>query len=289
MSVTYENGLASPELVKLQAVLTQMCGALLDYCEQRGIPIFLIGGTALGALREGEMIPWDDDIDLALLRPDYERLMDALERDPIEGMHLQHWRTEPQYHYPFAKLRLDGSSAGEAEFAGSGMHEGIFLDIFPYDRLPKGALWRSFQRGALGLLNYTILPRTLDAHFAGKSLPHRILRAIGLTLRAVFPLRCFVRMREAIQRMGSARPSDEFDSFGMLGISQWRKKVLRESDFLPLRPARLGRLEARIPANCERFCELHYGSGWREPPPEKHRRPAHVGTLVFPSKEPGEG
>ena len=283
MSVTYIDGVPSADLLRLQALLMTMCERLLAYCREKDIPIFLIGGTALGALRDKQMIPWDDDIDLALLRPDYERLMRALEHEPIAGMTLQHWRTEPDYPYPFAKLRLDGTSAGEVEFAGTGMHEGIFLDIFPYDRLPAGDRARTWQRRILGLLNYVILPRTLHAHFEGKSGFHGILRRMGLVARAVFPLRWFSRAREKVQLAASATPSDEFDSFGMLGISQWRKKVLRESDLVPLRPAQLGPLSAHMPANCERFCELHYGPNWREPPPEDQRRPAHVGRLKFPN------
>ena len=284
MSVTYVDGVQSPELARLQAVLTDMLARLLAYCEAHGIPIFLIGGTALGALRDGGMIPWDDDIDLALLREDYERLMDLLEREPIEGMTLQHWRTEPRYHYPYAKLRLDGTSAGELDFKGGGMHEGLFLDIFPYDRLPASESARAWQRRLLGLLNYVILPPALDVHFREKPLADRVLRAIGRGARRLFPLRWFVRLRERIQQPRSGPMSGEFDSFGMLGISQWRKKVLREEDFFPLRPVRFGPLEARIPANCERFCELHYGPEWGQPPPVHQRKPAHVGTIVLPDE-----
>ena len=284
MSVTYVDGVQSPELARLQAVLTDMLARLLAYCEAHGIPIFLIGGTALGALRDGEMIPWDDDIDLALMREDYERLMDLLEREPIEGMTLQHWRTEPRYHYPYAKLRLDGTSAGELDFKGGGMHEGLFLDIFPYDRLPASESARAWQRRLLGLLNYVILPPALDVHFREKPLADRVLRAIGRGARRLFPLRWFVHLRERIQQPRSGPMSGEFDSFGMLGISQWRKKVLREEDFFPLRPVRFGPLEARIPANCERFCELHYGPDWGQPPPVHQRKPAHVGTIVLPDE-----
>ncbi|TMM50400.1 LicD family protein [Qipengyuania marisflavi] len=281
MRIAYENGEPSADLQRLQQTLLAMCAKLLTYCEQRGIAIFLIGGTALGALRDGEIIPWDDDIDLALLRPDYERLMLSLAADSIPGMSLQEWRTEPRYHYPFAKLRLDGSSAGEVDFAGTGMHEGLFLDIFPYDRLPLDEAARERQRRRLGLLNLVILPPVLDPLVGGKPLWRRAARGLGLLLRQSLPLRWFVWLRERVQQASGAALSDEYDSFGMLGISQWRKKVLRESDLVPPRPAQFGPVSAAIPANCERFCELHYGN-WRDPPPPEHRRPIHVGKVVLP-------
>lgn len=68
-------------LKKLQDVQTQMLKDVLDVCEKYDLPCFLIYGTAIGAVRHHGFIPWDDDIDVGMLRKDYDRLMEIFDKE----------------------------------------------------------------------------------------------------------------------------------------------------------------------------------------------------------------
>ena len=68
-------------LKKLQGVQTQMLKDVLDVCEKQDLPCFLIYGTAIGAVRHQGFIPWDDDIDVGMLRKDYDRLMEIFDKE----------------------------------------------------------------------------------------------------------------------------------------------------------------------------------------------------------------
>ena len=279
--IEYTDGKPSADLLRLQATLSDMAERVLAFCREQDIPIVFIGGTALGAVRDGGFIPWDDDIDLALMRSDYRRFAAAFQAHGIEGLVLQDWDNDPAYHHAFGRLRLDGTRIDEPDFEGTGMHEGIFIDLFIYDELPRSGLLRSLQRMLLGLANLVIMPPAVDAKLAARGQSRGLARSIGLALRGAGFGQLAIRMREKVSRWGEGSGSGVIDSFPMLGVSKWRKTTLAKSDLLPPRPARLGELEGHVPANAERFFELHYNASWREPPPEDVRQPGHVTTVDF--------
>lgn len=104
-----------------------------ELCEKQGIKYFLDAGTLIGAVRHKGFIPWDDDIDVGILRPDFERLMKILEgEDRYELINPK----DDDCYYMFAKLcdkRTVLIEDGFPEIKGMG----VYLDIFPYDVYPE--------------------------------------------------------------------------------------------------------------------------------------------------------
>ena len=74
-------------------------------CKQHHIPYWLSSGTLIGALRHNGFIPWDDDLDIEMLRSDYLRLMQVLPEELPEWLVLQNDETDPNYFYFYAKVR----------------------------------------------------------------------------------------------------------------------------------------------------------------------------------------
>ena len=64
-------------------------------CRRNGIVYYIMGGTALGAVRHGGFIPWDDDIDIGMRRKDYEKFLKVVQKELPEGYHVQNFYTEP--------------------------------------------------------------------------------------------------------------------------------------------------------------------------------------------------
>lgn len=103
-------------------------------CKKHGIRYFLGGGTLLGAVRHGGMIPWDDDVDVMMKRDDYEKFLTVVEKELSPGMFFQSSQTDNEYHSVFTKIRIDGTrfvTRFSQQFAN--MHQGIFIDIFVHD------------------------------------------------------------------------------------------------------------------------------------------------------------
>ena len=133
-------------LQKLHALELEIAAEMKRICEKHRIRYFMIAGTLLGAVRHGGFIPWDEDMDFGMLRADFERFVsvcaDELDR---EKYFLQTGDSDPGYTYAFAKIRLNGTRIVEDLSQEAAAHQGIFIDIFPFDNVPDSRLLRKLH------------------------------------------------------------------------------------------------------------------------------------------------
>lgn len=123
-------------MTALQAIELDMLRAFLRVCEQLQLRYFLVCGSALGAVKYGGFIPWDDDMDVALPRADYERFIREAPALLPPELFLQNATSDPQFPLLFSKLRHSGTTYVEATVAHVNMHHGVYIDIFPLDGYP---------------------------------------------------------------------------------------------------------------------------------------------------------
>ena len=97
--------LSENERVILRKIQLDMLKQCIELCERYSILYFAVGGTALGAIRHGGFIPWDDDIDIAMPRTDYEKFLAITRQELPEPLFVQTHETEKEYFLDFAKVR----------------------------------------------------------------------------------------------------------------------------------------------------------------------------------------
>lgn len=109
-------------------------------CRDHDITYFIMGGTALGAVRHGGFIPWDDDLDIFMTPSEYEKFKLAFEKENNANFVIQEWRTVPQY-LEYAKVRMNGTTFIEENFKDrKEMHHGIYVDIMILHKCPTNKL-----------------------------------------------------------------------------------------------------------------------------------------------------
>lgn len=121
------------KLEKLHECLLLILDEIDRICSENDIPYFLDSGSALGAVRHGGFIPWDDDVDVGMLRPNYDRFIQVAKVELSDKFFLQTTETESEYLGFNAKIRLNGTFFPEKVNEGRNIHQGIFVDIFPFD------------------------------------------------------------------------------------------------------------------------------------------------------------
>lgn len=113
-------------------------------CRENGIVYYIMGGTALGAVRHGGFIPWDDDLDIFMTSDQYEKFKAVLETQNSDQFVLQEWRTTPKY-LEYAKVRMNGTTFIEEVFKDrTDMHHGIYVDIMILHKVPQCKLIQRF-------------------------------------------------------------------------------------------------------------------------------------------------
>lgn len=110
---------------------------LKKICEKFGLRYYLTAGTLLGAVRHGGFIPWDDDIDVAMPRKDYDRLAEICRTELPDTLFFQSSETDVNFPCFFSKIRMNGTEVFETDFEKVDIHKGRYIDIFPLDPCPR--------------------------------------------------------------------------------------------------------------------------------------------------------
>lgn len=124
-------------MTELQLVEFNLLKSFVSICDELGLTYYLVCGSALGAVKYGGFIPWDDDIDVALPRNDYELFCEKAPKLLPDGYFLQNHKTDRLYPRIYSKLRNSCTTYVEKSTRNLQINHGVFIDIFPLDGYPS--------------------------------------------------------------------------------------------------------------------------------------------------------
>lgn len=125
----------------MKVLALTMLKDVAKFCDDHNIKYYLCGGTLLGAVRHKGFIPWDDDIDIMMPRPDYLRFLELYNgtnpRYVVKGI-----ENDDRYWRPFAKVFDLHTELDEPIYNVKGLTNHVFLDVFPVDGIPDDTFTR---------------------------------------------------------------------------------------------------------------------------------------------------
>ncbi len=240
-------------------------------CKKHGLTYFAVGGTVLGAVRHQGFIPWDDDMDIAMPREDYEKFLSLAIRELPEQYHLQHFSTEPATPFYFAKVRKSGTLFVEYPVKDLPIHQGVFIDIFPFDAVPDGPWMRKLHHGlcrlAYRLFSCKALKSRIDPSFEKLGVHKRGFRSFARKVLYIcmkpLPPRWTFQLVDRCLRMCNGSDTKT------VAYSVSRYLIMDKKDIFPLQTALFEGRNVPVPCHYQTYLERKYGDYMSLPPEEK--------------------
>ncbi len=242
-------------LRRTQLELLEILKVLDGICKEHNIEWWLSSGTLLGAARHQGFIPWDDDIDIVMLRKDFKRFDKIMRNYQSEEYVYHSMSTDVDYVYLFSKFRKRQGDAGEEHRRSKFYkYKGPFVDIFCIEKT------NYFAARASSIIYNNLQHLTSYVRWSWLRRP-LILLVNLLCLGIIVPL---------LRLVGLINPSGEYHY--TLGLGWGRHKFFMEHTF-PLGRAKFEGVEFPVPKDMDAYLSQVYGD-WRKLPTDEQIRKA---------------
>lgn len=251
-----------------QKVSLEILKIITDICEEQSLRYCLVYGTLIGAIRHKGYIPWDDDVDIMMPRPDYDRLLRFLTLHISDYPNLRLFNRETCSEYPYMITRIsdDRYEIHMSNEKPYGM--GIFIDIYPYDGLgntKREALAYGLKGDRLSSLCY----QATRKHFSIETtttLPRKILKFPVFLLAKLCGKDFFQKRLNALARLR------DYDSSKYIGCVIWlswgEKDIFLREWFDEYLMMPFEQYMFRVPKHYDEILRHEYGDYMRLPPEE---------------------
>lgn len=259
------------ELKKIQKLELGCLKAIIDVCQKIGVEYFLIGGSALGAVRHGGFIPWDDDIDIGMTRENYSKFIDMAPQYLPENYHLQSPYSGDNNPYYYSKIRIDGTQFVEYCNRKVNMHQGVYVDVFPFDEVPNNddenrIQFETFQK----LIRKFSLRQSPDVSSEPKSVEEKVRSVFRKFLHRLYRLKNYEKLLNDLNDIVTKYNGTGQEAIACLNFPNRKKEYIKKTDLYPLKDIFFEDITVKIPNNYDTYLRTHYDD-YMKLPPENQR------------------
>ena len=261
----------SKKLKKIQAIELDLLIRFDKVCKKHKLQYFLVAGTLLGAIRHKGFVPWDDDIDVGMLREDYDKFL-KLAREFSHPYFFQTNETDKGYLMPKVRIRNSETTFAHKFWGHSGYNQGIFLDVFPFDQcsltdreelFKEIDFYNSFNSAYMKILGNKLNDK-------GKAL---LINNIDLSPRQALDNihKLCVKYRKSNQ--------DYVTSYTSTGLYAWKRITYKKTDFSDFVNVDFCGYSFPAPVGYESVLRTEYGDYMKFPPLEERGKWHHTQVI----------
>lgn len=280
----------SGKLTRIKDLELMMLKDIDDICNANDIKYFLCGGTMLGAVRYGHSIPWDDDLDIGMLRKDFDKFRKAALKENKDIYNYSSFWSKSGSHYIVDKIRLNGTYFSTRYSSIHEYPDGLFIDVLVYDQTSNNRII-----GKLHSLTVHMLSKIIEVRWYNRPRrnPNFRKEMVLLPFIRIIPLNAWHKMYEFVLTLFKNKKNAKYviDSTGKLQkkgpfLMQGLEDVQRV-DFD-------GGFQAPIPIDYTNYLTFDYGPGYLPEPPLTKRAAPHnfaridLGEYIFETREKPE-
>lgn len=269
-----------PELTKLiQKVELDSYHFLKDFLEENNLKYLALGGTLLGAIRHHGFIPWDDDMDIGMPREDYEKFLVLAKEQFVDTKYFfQNPFSDPNYALSYGKL-LNRNTYIEEKNNYNDAKKGVFIDIFPIDRIPNSA-----EKQRQQYLNIKRLDSRLYLRLRYNFIDNPIKRFYSpLNDQQLSAARDFKIQRENIMR--EYEDSENLSLFKNLASQyDYEAEIFSDEQFDNIIEVPFENTTIPVFADYDKILKNIYGD-YMSLPPENQQTSKHINRLIMDNQE----
>ena len=257
---------------QIQDTILEVMSYVDKLCRDNNIEYYIMGGTALGAIRHGGFIPWDDDLDIFMTPGNYEKFKSVFLTQNDTKFEIQEWRLGDN-PLEYAKVRMNGTTFIEANFKENrNMHHGVYIDIMILHKCPKSRI----RKGLLFLFSrYVQVQALAERNWVPKSkLQTIILRLIRLLPKHFMSGYFYKQIYKYDKRGMQDYQYCYFLTKARFNQAIFPKEMFMEPVDIPFETTKL-----LAPTDIHGYLEMRYGN-YMALPPEEDREAAKHAEIV---------
>lgn len=259
-------------LERLHDEMLEIYQEIARVCDAHNLIYFAVGGTLLGAVVHKGYIPWDDDLDIAMPRDDYDKFINVYAKELDKRFFLHHTVTDDNYWLSFAKVRKNGTIFLEEKRKNVDAHAGIYVDIFPFD-------YASSQNGGAAKMKWRLM--TWINNYINSRVTRRPIHSKSAALLNPVLSR-FTIKQLSLYRDKLMRSFDQGERRYYVDLAGGRaldNSYFAIDDILPLRELPFGPITVKAPRDPDKYLLQLYTERYKIIPPEEERR-THEPLLI---------